>query len=75
MFNDIAVSAAYALTHGRVARVLVIDLDVHQGNGTAEIFQDDDRVVTFDMFCDSKCAVLLLWWAGALRTAAAAVKR
>jgi len=33
--------------------ILVIDLDVHQGNGTAEIFQDNPCVTTFDMFCDS----------------------
>lgn len=53
VFNDIAVAAEVAMRDHGVARVLVIDLDVHQGNGTAEIFAADDRVTTFDMFCDS----------------------
>ena len=53
VFNDIAVATAYALEIKRLKSVLVIDLDVHQGNGTAEIFQDEPRVVTFDMFCNS----------------------
>jgi acetoin utilization deacetylase AcuC-like enzyme len=48
VFNDIAVAAAVALrTYGEaaVAPVLILDLDVHQGNGTASIFQKDKRVV------------------------------
>lgn len=53
MFNDIAVAAAYAVDSKELNSVLVIDLDVHQGNGTAEIFQEDPRVVTYDMFCNS----------------------
>ena len=38
MLNDQAVAATYLLAHTAVRKVLIIDLDVHQGNGTAEIF-------------------------------------
>ncbi len=46
VWNDLAVTAAAMLAEGRVARVLVFDADVHQGDGTAAIFADDDRVQT-----------------------------
>lgn len=46
VFNDIAVAARAALDHGWVRRVLVVDLDVHQGDGTAAIFAGDERVFT-----------------------------
>lgn len=49
VFNDCAIAAAVALQDGAVSRVLVVDLDVHQGNGTAAIFADDPRVFTFSM--------------------------
>lgn len=49
MLNDFAVAAHYLLHHGLVQRILIIDLDVHQGNGTAKIFAGDDRVFTFSM--------------------------
>lgn len=49
MFNDLAVTAATLLAEGAVERVLVVDLDVHQGDGTAAIFQGDARVTTFSM--------------------------
>jgi acetoin utilization deacetylase AcuC-like enzyme len=45
-WNDLAVTAAALLAEGRVRRVLVFDVDVHQGDGTATIFADDERVVT-----------------------------
>jgi acetoin utilization deacetylase AcuC-like enzyme len=49
VFNDIAV-AIKALQHeGRISRAVVVDLDVHQGNGTAAIFAGDDTVFTFSM--------------------------
>lgn len=51
VFNDVAVAAAVLLAEGLVARVLVIDLDVHQGDGTAAIFRDDPRVVTVSVHC------------------------
>ena len=51
ILNDLAVAAADALRNGRADRVLVVDLDVHQGDGTASIFEDDERVFTFSMHC------------------------
>ncbi|GFR49756.1 hypothetical protein Agub_g11915, partial [Astrephomene gubernaculifera] len=52
IFNDIAIAASVALRDYGLHSILVVDLDVHQGNGTADIFQDDPRVTTFDMFGD-----------------------
>ncbi len=49
LLNDQAIAAAYLLHHRLRQRVLIIDLDVHQGNGTAEIFEDEPRVFTFSM--------------------------
>ena len=49
LFNNIAVGAAHALeTHG-IGKVAILDFDVHQGNGTEEIFADDNRV----LFCST----------------------
>jgi acetoin utilization deacetylase AcuC-like enzyme len=45
-FNDVAVAARVMLADGEISNALVLDLDVHQGDGTAEIFADDDRVLT-----------------------------
>ncbi|WP_048305736.1 histone deacetylase [Halomonas sp. PR-M31] len=49
LLNDLAVAAAHALARRWVKRILIVDLDVHQGDGTALIFRDDDRVFTFSM--------------------------
>lgn len=49
LLNDIAIAARYLLNRGLAKRILVVDLDVHQGNGTAEIFRDDPAVFTFSM--------------------------
>lgn len=49
MLNDQAVAAAYLLERGKARRILIIDLDVHQGNGTAEIFAQRPEVFTFSM--------------------------
>jgi acetoin utilization deacetylase AcuC-like enzyme len=46
IFNDVAVAARVLLAEGAVARLMVIDLDVHQGDGTAAIFAGDGRVFT-----------------------------
>lgn len=46
VFNDVAVAAVTLLETGRVRQVAVVDLDVHQGNGTASIFEHDRRVFT-----------------------------
>ncbi|QQE65166.1 histone deacetylase [Leptolyngbya sp. BL0902] len=53
IFNDIAIAARVLQQQGQVQRVLVIDLDVHQGDGTAWIFRDDPSVFTFSMHCDA----------------------
>ncbi|QKZ13120.1 histone deacetylase [Spirosoma sp. KUDC1026] len=49
MLNDVGVAAHYLLETGQSKRILVIDLDVHQGNGTAVMFQQEPRVFTFSM--------------------------
>lgn len=49
VFNDAAIAARVMQAEGRVRRVLVIDCDVHQGNGTAAIFADDASVFTFSI--------------------------
>jgi len=49
LLNDIAIAAHYLLHEKLAKKILVVDLDVHQGNGTAEIFKDDPRVFTFSM--------------------------
>ena len=53
IFNDIAVAARSLVDEGAVSRILVVDLDVHQGDGTAAAFADDPRVFTFSMHCES----------------------
>ncbi|GAA4966735.1 histone deacetylase [Algibacter aquimarinus] len=49
LLNDQAIGARYILDKNLASKVLIVDLDVHQGNGTAEIFQNDDNVFTFSM--------------------------
>lgn len=49
LLNDFAVAANYLLNRQLAGQVLIIDLDVHQGNGTASIFRNDNRVFTFSM--------------------------
>ena len=51
LLNDIAMAAKLLLEEGHVHKILIVDLDVHQGNGTAEIFRQDPRVFTFSMHC------------------------
>ena len=53
VFNDIAVAIQLLRKMGKIRRAAVIDLDVHQGDGTAEIFRDDPDVFTFSMHCHS----------------------
>ena len=50
VFNDVAVAAKYLTTRGLANRILIIDLDVHQGNGNSEIFKNDNQVFTFSMY-------------------------
>lgn len=49
LLNDFAVAANYLLHNNLVKKVLVVDLDVHQGNGTAKIFETNSQVFTFSM--------------------------
>lgn len=49
LLNDMAVAANYLLRKNLAKQVLIIDLDVHQGNGTAKIFENENRVFTFSM--------------------------
>lgn len=52
VFNDVAVAALALLDDKTIARAAVIDLDVHQGDGTALIFADDPRVFTASLHCE-----------------------
>ena len=47
MLNDQAIASQYLLDKKLAKKILIIDLDVHQGNGTAEIFQNNNKVFTF----------------------------
>lgn len=49
MLNDQAIGARYLQAKGLAEKILIVDLDVHQGNGTAEIFREDASVFTFSM--------------------------
>ena len=49
VFNDVAVAAHYLLSRGLANKILIFDLDVHQGNGNSEIFKDNRSVFTFSM--------------------------
>jgi acetoin utilization deacetylase AcuC-like enzyme len=49
LLNDFAIAANYLLKKNIVQQILIVDLDVHQGNGTANIFENESRVFTFSM--------------------------
>ena len=53
VFNDVAVAAHYLLNRGLASKILIVDLDVHQGNGNSEIFKDNRSVFTFSMHSKS----------------------
>ncbi len=53
VFNDVAVAANYLKNKKYAKNILIIDLDVHQGNGNSEIFKNDKDVLTFSMHCTS----------------------
>ena len=53
VFNDVAVAANYLKKRGYAKKILILDLDVHQGNGNSEIFKNDKDVLTFSMHCAS----------------------
>jgi acetoin utilization deacetylase AcuC-like enzyme len=49
MLNDQAIAANYLLKNNIVKKILIVDLDVHQGNGTAKLFENNSNVFTFSM--------------------------
>lgn len=53
ILNDLAIAARWLQRHYAVRQILMIDLDVHQGDGTAWIFREDPSVFTFSMHCES----------------------
>ena len=53
VFNDVAVAANYLKNKKYAKKILILDLDVHQGNGNSEIFKKDRDVLTFSMHCAS----------------------
>lgn len=53
VFNDVAVAIRCLQADGHIGTAMVIDLDVHQGDGTAQIFADDESVFTFSMHCEA----------------------
>ena len=53
VFNDVAVAANYLLNKGLVKKILIVDLDVHQGNGNSDIFGNNKNVFTFSMHSKS----------------------
>ncbi len=53
VFNDVAVATQYLLERGLAGKILILDLDVHQGNGSADIFKENRKVFTFSMHSKS----------------------
>ena len=53
VFNDVAVASKYLLEKGLAEKILILDLDVHQGNGNSDIFKDNRNVFTFSMHSKS----------------------
>jgi acetoin utilization deacetylase AcuC-like enzyme len=49
VFNDLAIAIAWARVYEHVTRAAIVDLDVHQGDGTASLFADDDQVFTLSL--------------------------
>ena len=53
LFNDVAVAIRVLRQEGLIERALVVDLDVHQGDGTAAIFQGEAETFTFSLHCEA----------------------
>ena len=53
VFNDVAVAAQYLIDRGLAGKILIVDLDVHQGNGNSDIFKENKNVFTFSMHSKS----------------------
>lgn len=52
LLNDQAIGAHYLLNQQKAKKILIVDLDVHQGNGTAEIFKNTEAVFTFSIHAE-----------------------
>lgn len=52
LINDLAFAARHALTLDNIDKVMIIDCDVHQGDGTATLLSNDDSIITFSVHCD-----------------------
>lgn len=52
VFNDLAIAARALVAQGAAQRILIFDCDVHQGDGTASILQDDESIYTCSIHCD-----------------------
>lgn len=53
IFNDLAIISRYLLASGKVGRVLIFDCDVHQGDGTARILENDGDAITVSLHCEN----------------------
>lgn len=53
LLNDIAIAAKVLLRENAVNQILIVDLDVHQGDGTAQILRGEERAFTFSMHCEA----------------------
>jgi acetoin utilization deacetylase AcuC-like enzyme len=53
VFNDVAVAARALLDAGKARRILIVDLDVHQGDGTARLFASEPAVFTLSLHCEA----------------------
>ena len=53
LLNDLAVAALYCTTKNLTDKILIVDLDVHQGDGTANIFFNNNNIYTFSMHCEN----------------------
>ena len=52
LFNDLAIAAKHALSYSHIDKVMIIDCDVHHGDGTATLFANDPNIITFSVHCD-----------------------
>ncbi|KAK3742969.1 hypothetical protein QZH41_008395, partial [Actinostola sp. cb2023] len=57
IFNDLAITASHLLDNNLVSKVMIVDLDVHQGDGTAFILQSNQDIFTFSVHCEKNFPV------------------
>ncbi len=57
IFNDVAIAVNCLLDEGKIKNAIILDLDVHQGDGTASIFEMDERVYTVSIHCQKNFPV------------------